>query len=925
MLRVALVLILATIASTALRADLSPESGSFLTQRYAAKDYAANPQNWVAIQDARGVMYFGNTDGILEFDGVSWRRIPLSIRSGVRAFGIDSRGTLFVGGQGIFGYLSADAAGASQFVSLLNLVPPEDRSFTDVWDVLPTPEGVYFASQRRLFLYTAGSTLKVFKPTERFGRAFLYHDEFFINSSDQGLLTMRGKDLISSFQGYNKIVNASRSATPLLASPDHLFRFAVGPPEPIATEADRYFKQHLIYTVSELPTGDIAVGTKTGGLVILNSKGQLERVLLTKDGLPSDYISNIYSDRDGALWLTTDNGIVRLVSSLTSFGEQQQLRGSVYAIGRLGGVLYVGTSLGVFRMRTVRGAAPVFSAVAGLQDMVFDIAEHNGLSFAGTERGLFLLGDGAIHRIVGGVIYDISFSRHDQSVVYTAGSDGVQVLKHIGNSWQVVKKEVGKGQEFRTVVEASDGQVWATTADSIWRIDFSEDTPKATEFRADKGVPAGWENVYWFRGHVVYASENDGLLKFSKSSQSFVPDAELGERFTRGHLGVYNLREDALKNIWITGNGYQGVLRGDRWFPQPLLQAGISELFALHLDPDGTCWSSGASGTLFRYQAPAQRKQDRFAVLLRSVNLTNQNTPLYRGDGNETEKLRLPYSENAFRFEFAAPFFEDQASVEYQVRLEGSDSAWSPWSTETRKDYTNLLEGRYNFHVRARNPHGEVSPEAVFRFSLLPPWYRTWWAYAFYVAAFLLAGWLILRWRLRALRARNRWLEAVVEERTAEVRSERDQNEALLLNILPKPIAAELRTTGSVKPTAFEDVTVCFSDFVGFTLSSEKLPPSELISSLNEYFTAFDEIIGRYGLEKLKTIGDAYMFASGLPNTISVARRRCCTSCLGDGGNRPEVGSPGERCKLEHSPRALQWTRCCRRCGCAQICVRYLG
>jgi class 3 adenylate cyclase len=134
------------------------------------------------------------------------------------------------------------------------------------------------------------------------------------------------------------------------------------------------------------------------------------------------------------------------------------------------------------------------------------------------------------------------------------------------------------------------------------------------------------------------------------------------------------------------------------------------------------------------------------------------------------------------------------------------------------------------------------------------------------VAGFLYAGWLILRWRLKALEARNKWLEGVVEERTAEVRSERDQNEALLLNILPKPVASELRTTGSVKPTSFEDVTVCFTDFVGFTLSSEKLPPQELISSLNEYFTAFDEIIGRYGLEKLKTIGDAYMFAGGLPN-----------------------------------------------------------
>jgi class 3 adenylate cyclase len=168
--------------------------------------------------------------------------------------------------------------------------------------------------------------------------------------------------------------------------------------------------------------------------------------------------------------------------------------------------------------------------------------------------------------------------------------------------------------------------------------------------------------------------------------------------------------------------------------------------------------------------------------------------------------------------------------------------------------------------VRARDPHGTEGGEVVFPFKVFPPFYRTWWAYLAYISVFLFAGWLILRWRLEALQAKNRWLEGVVEERTAEVRKERDQNEELLLNILPRPVAAELRSNGNVKPTSFEDATVCFSDFVGFTLSSEKLPAETLINALNEYFTAFDEIIGRYGLEKLKTIGDAYMFAGGLPN-----------------------------------------------------------
>ena len=515
-------------------------------------------------------------------------------------------------------------------------------------------------------------------------------------------------------------------------------------------------------------------------------------------------------------------------------------------------------------MRSSPGDEPAFDQVTGIKEAVLAIVEHAGSAFVGTERGLYVLSEGKARSILPHVIYDVGFSPRDPNILYTAGGDGAQRLKRSGDNWTVVDKESGSGQEFRTVVEAPDGSVWATSTGSIWRIWFSQ-TRKAEQFKKADGVPAGFTNAYRFHQHVVFATER-GLLQFDKRTNRFVPDNELGEQFANGTMAVSVVSDDRHGNVWITGKDYHGVVRSQQWFPQPLLQAGIGELYAIHLDPDSSCWTSGATGTLYRLQGSRRSGNSSLTTLLRGVFVTNQEYLLFGGEGPMNGNLRLPYHDNAMRFEFAAPFFEDDAAVEYQVRLQGTESNWSPWTTDNRKDYTNLPERAYTFHVRARNPHGAVSPEVTFHFRLLAPWYRAWWAYAIYAAAFLFAGWLILRWRLRALQDRNKWLEKVVEERTAEVRTERDQNEALLLNILPKPVASELRTTGSVKPTSFDDVTVCFSDFVGFTLSSEKLPAEELISSLNDYFTAFDEIIGRYGLEKLKTIGDAYMFAGGLPD-----------------------------------------------------------
>jgi len=95
--------------------------------------------------------------------------------------------------------------------------------------------------------------------------------------------------------------------------------------------------------------------------------------------------------------------------------------------------------------------------------------------------------------------------------------------------------------------------------------------------------------------------------------------------------------------------------------------------------------------------------------------------------------------------------------------------------------------------------------------------------------------------------------------------AEKRTSESLLLNILPGEVADELRTKGLVSPKYFEDCTILFTDFVNFTLSTEKLAVDQLVEVLHDYFTAFDQIVARYKLEKMKTIGDSYMCISGLP------------------------------------------------------------
>jgi class 3 adenylate cyclase len=126
-----------------------------------------------------------------------------------------------------------------------------------------------------------------------------------------------------------------------------------------------------------------------------------------------------------------------------------------------------------------------------------------------------------------------------------------------------------------------------------------------------------------------------------------------------------------------------------------------------------------------------------------------------------------------------------------------------------------------------------------------------------------------------AARAALASANAQLTETVADLQIARRQSDQLLLNILPKPIADELKKNGTVEPVEHNSVTVVFTDFVNFTASSEGRNPKDLLHDLDDCFSAFDAIIEKYGLEKLKTIGDAYMFAGGVPRDLSDNAVRC--------------------------------------------------
>lgn len=140
------------------------EVGMPVLESHSNKEYNAYGQVWTILQDHSGVMYFGVSGGdVLVYDGVSWRKIDTAMDS-ARSLAMDDSGKIWVGGNGGFGYLAPDPVGTLHYVSLLDNVPEKDRSFTDVWQTLVTPQGVFFRSYELLFRWD-GKTIHSWRPS----------------------------------------------------------------------------------------------------------------------------------------------------------------------------------------------------------------------------------------------------------------------------------------------------------------------------------------------------------------------------------------------------------------------------------------------------------------------------------------------------------------------------------------------------------------------------------------------------------------------------------------------------------------------------------------------------------------------------------------------------------------------------------------
>ena len=788
------------------------ESGTPLIRNFTPTDYNGAVQNWATVQDHRGVIYVGNVDdGILEFDGIRWRSIPTTNRATVRSLAVADGGRVYVGGIGELGYLAPDELGVTHYVSLLERIPAQYRDFADVWRTYATPEGIYFSTFKRLIRFDPHGGVRVWNADTTFHLSFYIRGTLYVREVGRGLLRLVNDQLEPLPQGEQFSAEkiyvmlpwpaagaAERGSGAMLLGTRTRgwFIWENGTLRPWKTQVDATLIGALVYCGAWVADGTVlAVGTLHQGIFLLSRNGDLLGHIDKSTGLASDTVFELFKDIQGGLWASLEAGVARIDvgSPLTRFSPQSGVDGAVITITRHNGVLYAGTTQGLYRLQTDGHGATSFVRVPGIQGQTWSFLSLADRLLVANLEGVYEIRGGQVMlvRPSGQSSFSLVRSTQDPARVFVGLQNGLASMRLEDGRWHDEGPIEGVSDEVRTMVQEGNGQLWAgTLTTGVLRLSFSQaqrDTPvrlvpAIEHFGRDEGVPPSQNSVYFIQGHPTFATTL-GIYHFDPVARRFGPDPRFAGLFGEEARQAFPIETDASGGLWMfTSDAAKtvrevGVVRfvngAYHWDARSLSQIAGRTIAAIHTDPDGVLWLGG-DDSIYRYDPRVSLDfRQPFTALVREVS-DRHGHRVFGGSGLGRAPT-LDYAKNALRFEIAAPAFGVQPS-RFQVLLEGVDTEWSPWSTEAYRDYTNIHEGTYTFRVRAMNEFGSVSRQGIYSLRILPPWYRTWWAYMAYALFGALAFFGVSRWRSMTLRKRNLLLAKLIAQRTRQLS---DANQAL--------------------------------------------------------------------------------------------------------------------------------------------------
>jgi signal transduction histidine kinase len=732
-------------------------------------------------QDDKGRLFFGAND-LLVFDGIHWKRYSGPPHLSYIYLGAEHR--VWVGGLDEIGYFDEDATGSYHYHTLAPQLPPDKSHFGPIWGIASLESRVYFFSTDCLLCWDGRKFTFQEYPTQRRLFPLRLGKEVWFVHPETGLyqITEAGPKLVqpASAITYGSTIYLYREGGELRVIGNEGI-FTVGHPDsPLSPpELGAFGNEGRVSGVIPLPDGNYFIGSVNRGLAVISARGEIIHRFDQMSGLPGSVVMPLFLDREDGLWVSDREGLYRLDASGASslFNERNGLvPGVTLEIAPQAAGLWVLNTSMVHKLEFSEQSTARFAALpvntAGYGSI---LPWDQGLLLTKFQT-LDLYHEGHISTEVRkpiGTLSSLWAYRHlPRSIIYRCDQSLYRLSENTAGG-RIDEKLVQLPDYAEIQTEDDFGRLWLSTYKS--GIIMFDPGMKTTRTFIDDQLAEGSHRYAALDGRAecIYFASNDVCYRI---------DARSLQRTRLGMAGGASLHR-----LRLSTDGTRLYALFTRTFPGGIERSGLgyfslnetvdlgkwTELVAPGLErigpttalycrsEEGTdaLWIGGSDGILRVRPEALQPVHAPAALFLRGL------TERENGGGISV----FPYAKHKVGVHVETTEPMARATLLFETRLGGEDAPWSPPSARDSYEFSNLREGDYTFAVRSVNPAGMTSPVAEYRFRILPPWYRTNWAYGGGLLTLAAGVFALVRVRERRARERQAELERLVTERTAEL------------------------------------------------------------------------------------------------------------------------------------------------------------
>lgn len=711
---------------------------------FGKKDYNAANQNWSISQSPNGYMYFGNTAGLLEYNGKEWTLYELPDKLIVRSVFADNDGRIYTGAHEEFGYWTRSEQGKLEYHSLIKLLP-ETYQFSneDIWNIKRIGRSVYFQSFSKVYAYN-GKTLDIIKFEKPSFSIFEVNGSPLVSFIGGGAVRIISskkhvdvKDIPLNLTISNAI-RISPDSTLLITELNGIFLQVKNKFEGLwRCSANEVLKESHINKSALFKNKYIIIGTINNGIFLLDCKGQIVNRWNSNNGLQNNTILSIYVDKSQNIWAGLDKGIdyLKTRSPFNLFFEDNTSIGSVYCAALSNGKLYVGTNHGVFVSNWIypKTNSLSFKPVEPLKGQVWSIEKINGSVLCGTNEGTFIL-EGEKATMIASTTGGNQFAQpaNNHALLFQGNYTGISIFKKDDNNrYRYYKALANFGAPVKTLEFDHENTIWVGDIyKGLYRIRLNEtqDTAvKVKKYGKADGFPSDYNlQVYKVGNTVVFTSLNQ-LYTYDYLNHKFIQHKMLNSTIG-SYAAAHSIYQMDGNEYWLAKNNsikqfflHEEKLKDGFQINYRTLGTSAVDGYENIWKLDQSTYLLGLDNGFIIYNSLNSEKKDSFnfkPIVYKVETISNNGEVELATIYKEVNKVA--YNRRNIIIHITTPGEIDGSHTYFYKFDDGS--AWVEVK-DSKIAVSNLNVGKHMLFIKSVDRTSSNESVSEFSLKILPPWY----------------------------------------------------------------------------------------------------------------------------------------------------------------------------------------------------------